>query len=443
MPVVMDTSPVYLQRFNYGANAETNITAEWCAFTSVLEDVLWDLTEHDGAIEVEMRQDCHEILDCILSNGKDLLNARLISHAKRLWRRVIGSKRVTSVGLYHVYSRGKGILSDRWNDHADAVAKKAADGFISFVGPFEIIKEERTKFLDANAEPVEEKPIAVEDGAVCLRVNGVADSNSQADGWAWRWSDGTLDQHACGQTIPMLTKKGTQPSSQMRTLRADLTAIVMALRRLVQIGSKKTVMLMYNRKSLADQFAPGRLKKLQATNVLEKEIKEARAMVSQLVLAGSLVVFRKNNKSDSMTQVSEMAELATGSKRDDTRGAATRGQPLPELALCVPIETDFPVLGPQWPLAKEKCFMPGCKKTFKVGGPGEVTQHMNAAPLAQLKSPSSAPIGSKFAGILGHTTSRWCACFLAETLCANNTPQPLSQECGISFKAHSGSFWRK
>ena len=411
MPVVLETSPVYLQRFNYGANAETNIVAEWCAFTCVLEDALWDLTQHDGTIEVEIRQDCHEILDCILSNGKDLLNGRLIAHAKRLWRRIIGSKRVISVGLYHVYSHGKGILSDRWNDHADAVAKKAADGFISLVGPFEIIKAAYSNFLDANAAPLEEKPIAVEEGTVCLYVDGVADPKAQADGWAWRWSDGTVDQHACGQTIQLLTKKETQPSIQTRTLRADLTAMIMALRRLVHIGSKKTVMLVYDRKSLADQFAPGRLKRLQASNVLEKEIKEAHAMVSQLAIAGSLVVFRKNNKSDSMSYVSEMAELATGSKRDETRGAAARGQPLPELALCVPIETDFPVLGPQWPLAKEKCFMPGCKKTFKVGGPGEVTQHVNAAHLRQ-KLPEWAM------KLMPHSCDRGCGVLFAQNVSA-------------------------
>lgn len=174
MPVVTQTSPVYLQGFNYGANAETNITAEWCAFISILDDVVWDLGQHGDTLEVEIRQDCHEILDCMLGVGTDLVNSRLITHAKRLWRRILGSKRVISVGLYHVYSHGKGVLSDRWNDHADAVAKKAADGFISFVGPFAVIKDLYNKFLSSNAVSpgAAGKPIGVEDGTVCLCVDG-------------------------------------------------------------------------------------------------------------------------------------------------------------------------------------------------------------------------------------------------------------------------------
>jgi hypothetical protein len=139
MPVVVPESPKFLQGFSLGANGESNITAEWSACGYALMDVLWHLEQDenfDEKVDVEMRQGCYQVRDVLCSGGKITQNVVLIKRVMDLWKEVSAHDRVLNCTLYHVYSHGKGVVPDVWNEHADVVAKAAANGDISLVGKF-------------------------------------------------------------------------------------------------------------------------------------------------------------------------------------------------------------------------------------------------------------------------------------------------------------------
>ena len=71
LPVVTDKSVRRFQNLNIGANSHSNIVAEWTALAYTLMDILWTVeAQPEEMFDIEVRQDCYEVLDVIV-NARD------------------------------------------------------------------------------------------------------------------------------------------------------------------------------------------------------------------------------------------------------------------------------------------------------------------------------------------------------------------------------------
>ena len=127
-----------LQNLHIGANAHSNIVAEWTALAYAIMDILWTVEgQPDKTFDIEIRQDCYEVLDVIVNGRNYTANVVLINKVKKLWNEAVKTKNIRNMDIYHIYAHGKARNIHPWNDMANLVAKKAVDGFITTkCGPF-------------------------------------------------------------------------------------------------------------------------------------------------------------------------------------------------------------------------------------------------------------------------------------------------------------------
>ena len=87
MPVVTGRSLNIFQHLNIGANEHSNIVGEWSALAYALMGVIWTAESNpDGIMDIEIRQDCFEVLDVIVNKRQYSANVVLINKVKGLWK---------------------------------------------------------------------------------------------------------------------------------------------------------------------------------------------------------------------------------------------------------------------------------------------------------------------------------------------------------------------
>ena len=87
LPVVTNKSMKKFQNLNIGANTHSNIVAEWTALAYAIMDILWTVEAQPNEIfDIELRQDCYEVLDVIVNAKSYNTNVPLIDKVKELWK---------------------------------------------------------------------------------------------------------------------------------------------------------------------------------------------------------------------------------------------------------------------------------------------------------------------------------------------------------------------
>ena len=70
LPVVTERSIKNFQNLNIGANEHFNIVAEWTALAYAIMGILWTAEgQPNETFDIEIRQDCYEVLD-VAVNGR-------------------------------------------------------------------------------------------------------------------------------------------------------------------------------------------------------------------------------------------------------------------------------------------------------------------------------------------------------------------------------------
>ena len=95
-----------------------------------LMEIIWTADQYPNEIfDIEIRQDCYEIIDALVNGRAHSSNVILINNVRKLWRNAAEKVNVRHMNLYHIYAHGRGETSDPWKDLAGTVAKKVVGGF--------------------------------------------------------------------------------------------------------------------------------------------------------------------------------------------------------------------------------------------------------------------------------------------------------------------------
>ena len=87
LPVVTDISLQRFQHLNLGANEHSNIVGEWSALGDSITDIIWAAkNQPDEIMDIEIRQDCFEVLDVLVSDRAYSANIILINKFRKLWK---------------------------------------------------------------------------------------------------------------------------------------------------------------------------------------------------------------------------------------------------------------------------------------------------------------------------------------------------------------------
>ena len=89
LPVITEKSLGVFQHLYIGANEHSNIVGEWSALACTLKGIVWTAENSpNGKFEIEIRQDCFEVIDVLMNKRHYTTNVLLINEVRKLWRPV-------------------------------------------------------------------------------------------------------------------------------------------------------------------------------------------------------------------------------------------------------------------------------------------------------------------------------------------------------------------